>query len=127
LKSARYTTTLIIDIDSPENQVYNDSSVSIVFTMNKLVNWTGYSLEGQDNVTVIGNTTLVGLRNGSHKITVYANDTLGSTGKSEIITFTIVAPKPFPTALVATTSAASAGIIAVGLLVYFKKRKYQAK
>jgi hypothetical protein len=48
----------------------------------------------------------------------------GYVGVSETIFFTIVEPEPFPTALVATASAASVGIIAVGLLVYFKKRKH---
>jgi hypothetical protein len=34
-------------------------------------------------------------------------------------------PEPFPTLLVATASGASAAIIGIGLLVYFKKRKHQ--
>jgi len=86
--------------------------------------WMGYSLDGQDNVTINGNTTLDGLANGLHNVTVYARDELENTGTSETITFTVDAP--FPTALVAA-STASIAIIGVGVLVYFKKRKNQTR
>jgi N-acetylneuraminic acid mutarotase len=105
---------------SPVNQTYNESSVSLVFTVDKPVNWTGYSLDGKQNVTVAGNTTLTGLSSGLHNVTVYANDTYGNMGASETVIFTI--SEPFPTALVAAASGASIAIIVVGLLVYFKKR-----
>ena len=97
---------------------------SLNFSINKPSVWTGYSLDGQDNVTVSGNVTLGELASGLHNVTVYAKDVFGYVGVSETIFFTIVEPEPFPTALVATASAASVGIIAVGLLVYFKKRKH---
>jgi hypothetical protein len=48
----------------------------------------GYSLDGQDNVTVTGNATLSGLSSGLHNVTVYANDTAGNMGVSETIKFT---------------------------------------
>jgi hypothetical protein len=44
--------------------------------------------------------------------------------ENDAITLPTRETEPFPTALVATASAASAGIIAVGLLVYFKRRKH---
>jgi len=110
----------VVDVVSPVNQTYNASSVSLDFMVNKPAVWMGCSLDGQDNVTVTGNTTLEGLSNGSHNVTVYARDELGNTGVSETVTFTVDAP--FPTALVAA-STASAALIGVGLLVYFKKRK----
>jgi N-acetylneuraminic acid mutarotase len=111
-----------IKIVSPENQKYNGSSVSLVFTVNKPVNWTGYNLDGQDNVTVTGNTTLAGLTNGLHNITVYAKDEFENTGASETISFSVEVP--FPVVPVAAASGAAAVIIGVGLLVYFKKRKH---
>jgi N-acetylneuraminic acid mutarotase len=110
----------VIDVFSPLSQVYNESDVSLVFTVNKQVNWMGYSLDGQENVTVSGNTTLSGLTNGLHNITVYAKDTFGNEGASETISFTV--EEPFPTTLV-VASIATVATIAVGLLVYFKKRK----
>jgi len=111
----------VIDVASPVNQTYNASSVSLDFMLNKPVAWMGYSLDGQDNVTVNGNVTIDGLSNGLHNVTVYARDELGNTGVSETVSFSVEAP--FPTMLVAA-STASAVIIGIGLLVYFKKRKH---
>jgi hypothetical protein len=111
-----------INIASPVNQTYNGSSVSLVFTVNKPVNWTGYSLDGQDNITISGNTTISGLSNGLHNVTVYAKDEFENTGASETISFSVEVP--FPTTLVAAASAATIAVVGVGLLVYFRKRKH---
>jgi hypothetical protein len=105
-----------------ENATYS-GSVSLNFTVNKPTSWIGYSLDGSENVTITGNTTLTGLSSGLHNVTVYARDEFGNTGASEIITFTVEEPGPFPTALVAAASGASAAIIGIGLLIYLKKRK----
>jgi parallel beta-helix repeat protein len=67
-----------ITLLSPVNQVYNESSVDLVFTTDEAANWTGYSLDGEQNVTVTGNITIADLPNGSHTLAVYANDTLGT-------------------------------------------------
>jgi parallel beta-helix repeat protein len=122
-------TTYLLQTTPPKisvlNQTFTDSNVSLTFTVDKIVNWTGYSLDGQQNVTITGNTTLTGLSSGLHNVTVYANDTYGNMGASETATFTVAVPEPFPTTLVAVASVASAGIIAaVGLLLYFKKRRH---
>ena len=119
------TTSPKISILSPLNQKYNDSSVPLVFTANEAVNWTGYSLDGQQNVTITGNTTIANVANGLHSITVYANDTFGEIGASQTVNFTIAKPEPFPTETVAAVSVAVAVAVVVvaGLLVYFKKRK----
>jgi len=111
----------IVDVASPVNQTYNVSSVSVDFTMNKSAAWMGYSLDGRDNVTVNGNTTLDGLSNGLHNITVYARDYLDNTDASETVSFIVEAP--FPTTL-AIATVVSLSIIGIGLLVYFKKRKH---
>ena len=110
----------VIDVVSPVNQTYNGSSVSLVFTVDKQVNWSGYSLDGQDNVTVAGNTTIEGLSSGLHNVTVYARDELENTGASETINFSVEAP--FPTTLV-IAPIASVVVVGVGLLVYFRKRR----
>jgi hypothetical protein len=81
----------------------------------------GYSLDGQETVTVTGNTTLAGLSWGLHNVTVYAKDLLENTGNSDTIWFSIA--EPFPTTLVAVASGASIAIIGIGLLIYAKKRK----
>jgi len=110
-----------IKIVSPENQTYNESSVPLVFTVNKPVNWLGYSLDGQDNVTITGNATLSELANGLHNITVYARDEFENTGASETISFSVEVP--FPTTLVAAASAATIAVVGAVLLLYFRKRK----
>jgi hypothetical protein len=110
----------VVQVVSPASQTYNGSSVSLVFTVNKPVNWTGYSLDGQDNVTITGNTTISGLTNGLHNITVYAKDTFENMGASETVYFSVEVP--FPTTLV-IASIVSVAVVGVGLLVYFKKKR----
>jgi hypothetical protein len=105
---------------SPLNQTYNETDVSLVFEVNNPVVWMGYSLDGQDNITVIGNVTLSGLSSGSHNITVYAEDEFENTGSSETVYFT--AEAPFPMIVVAAASVAVIAVVAAGLLVHFKKR-----
>ena len=115
----------VVDIVSPENQTYNATSVSLNFTVNKVVSWMSYSLDGQDNVTVSGNTTIKELPNGLHNVTVYARDEFENTGASATILFTVDFPhaEAFPTTLVAVFVITVAVVVGAGLLVYFKKRK----
>lgn len=110
-----------VAVVSPENKSYNATSVSLVFTVNKPVVWMGYSLDGQEIVTITGNTTLSGLSNGMHNITVYAKDEFENTGASETITFNIEVP--FPTILVVTISGVVVSIVGIGFFIYFKKRR----
>jgi hypothetical protein len=113
-----------IAIVSPENKVYNASSVPLAFLIYEASSSMSYSLDGQDNVAIAGNTTLSDLPNGAHNLTVYATDSAGNTGASETISFSIDVPEPFPTAPVAATSIAIVAAVGVGLLVYFKKRNH---
>jgi hypothetical protein len=121
------TTAPSVSIQSPRNNsTYDAPDIELTFLVNETVAWMGYSLDGGDNVTVFNSTTLAGLFDGVHCLTIYANDTLGNMGVSETINFTIAVPEPesFPTILVAVTaSVTSLAIVGVGLLIYFKKRK----
>jgi N-acetylneuraminic acid mutarotase len=108
---------------SPENMTYNATDVSLVFTLNKLAVWIGYSLDGHDNTTVTGNSTITELINGLHNITVYAKDTFGNEVASETITFAVEVPKPFPTVLIVIATIGLVAGVGAGLLFYFKKRK----
>jgi N-acetylneuraminic acid mutarotase len=110
-----------VPVVSPVNQTYNESSVSLIFTVAKPVNWTGYSLDGQENVTVTGNTTINELANGVHNVTVYAKDTLGNVGASETIYFTVDVPFP---AMFVVAPVASVVVVGAVLAIYFKKRKH---
>jgi hypothetical protein len=109
---------------SLENKTYTANNISLNFTLSKSAKWIGYSIDGQANTTIYGNTTLTGLSNGSHTLTIYANDTYGNPAAPETITFTINKSTSFPTKEAAVAvSVASAVVLVAGLLVYFKKRK----
>jgi hypothetical protein len=109
---------------------YNVTELPPQFITNKNDVLTTYSLDGQANVTVNGNTTLTSLTDGMHRLTLYVQDDWGNTG-SQAVVFTIQTPKPaptqtpnqFPTALFAVGSVAVAAVVAVTAVVYFKKRK----
>ncbi|MCW4031101.1 MAG: hypothetical protein NWE80_01915 [Candidatus Bathyarchaeota archaeon] len=81
---------------SPKNTTYGASDIQSAFSVDEPVSWIGYSLDGQDNVTVNGNITLAVLAEGSHNIKFFATDLVGNTGYSETIYFEIT---PFPTVL----------------------------
>jgi hypothetical protein len=113
-----------ISFVSPENKVYNASSITLVFSIYESSSSMSYSLDGQDNVTIAGNTTLSELPNGSHNITVYVTDRSGNTAASETIYFTVEVPEPFPTLLVTAASGVSITAVAACLLYYHKKRNH---
>jgi hypothetical protein len=111
----------VIDVVSPRSQSYNESSVSLVFTVNKPVNWTDYSLDSGETVIVGGNATLEGLANGLHNVTVYAKDEFGNVGASEAVSFTVEVP--FPGMMLVVAPVASVAVVGAVLAIYFKKRK----
>jgi hypothetical protein len=113
----------VVSIILPENKTYNSSSVPLTFTVDKPVSWMQYSLDGSDNVAIEGNTTLNGLLNGLHNLTVYAKYVEGSVGASEPVHFSV--DVPFPTVPVAVASGVSIAVIAAGVVVYLKKRRRQ--
>ena len=113
-----------INITSPINLTYNESSVPLFFNSDKAVNWTSYSLDGQANVTFTGKTNLTDISNGLHTITVYSQDTFGNIGSSETTSFTVAKPEPesFPVVPVVAV-VVSVALLAAGLLIYHKKHK----
>jgi hypothetical protein len=112
-----------ISVSSPVHMVYNETSVPLTFLIYETSSPMSYSLDGQDNVTINGNTTLTELPNGSHNLTMYVTDQSGNVGISDIIYFTVDVPEPFPTALVVAASVAAVAVMGVDLLVYLMKRK----
>ena len=114
-----------ITVLEPENKNYDTSSISLNFTVNEAVSQITYSLDGKDNITISGNTTLTGLANGDHNLTLCGMDETGTLGTLETMYFSV--DVPFPTSLIVTVSGASIIAIGVGLLVYFKKRKHQSE
>jgi N-acetylneuraminic acid mutarotase len=76
-----------LEITSPENRTY--SNVTLAFTINRSAQWIGYSLDNKANVTIKGETELSGLSQGSHMVTIYANDSLGNMGSSNTAYFSV--------------------------------------
>jgi hypothetical protein len=109
-----------VHVISPENKTYSESEVPLTFTLDKPVVWIGYSLDGHETLTITGNSTIVGLANGLHNITVYAKDAFENVGTSETITFTVVTTT-FPPIWILVL-AISVIVVGIGLLVHFKKR-----
>ena len=108
----------LVSVVYPETLNKTARQVSLDFTINRPVDWMAYSLDGKDNITISGNTTITRLSTGLHNITVYAQDNFGNIGASEAVTFKI--EESFPTVAVAVVSIA---LVVAGLLVYFKKRQ----
>jgi uncharacterized protein YneR len=86
------TTPPTIKINSPQNSSYPTPTVDLNFNINEQASWIAYSLDGSDNVTISGNSTISGLSEGSHNIVVFAIDTTGNTGASSVVQFTISIP-----------------------------------
>lgn len=80
----------VISLVSPQNLTYYNSSVPLTFTVYDYssVFWMGYSLDSQANITIVGNITLAVLDR-SHQIVVYANDTFGNMGYSDMVYFAV--------------------------------------
>ena len=121
------TTPPIISVLSPESRVYSIDDVSLTFTVSESTDWIGYSLDGQMNVTIGDNTILLDLPDGIHTVTVYANDTAGNTGASEIVYFGVEIQEEavFPTWIVAAI--VMTVIFGTTLLIYFTKVKKAIK
>ncbi len=103
---------------SVENKTYNQRDLPLDFTVNEPTAWVGYSLDKEANVTLNGNTTLK-FEEGLHSIVVYANDTAGNMGSSEMIYFSI--KEPLSVSIVAASVLVAAAILIV-LFACFKKR-----
>ncbi len=115
-----------IKVLSLANQTYNESTVSITFTTNKPFSWAGYSINEKENTTVTGNFTLTNLPNGTHNITMYANDTLGNMGASETVSFTITKPEFFPIVPVAAVVVVVIALAMVLSLLLFRRHQKTA-
>jgi hypothetical protein len=121
-------------IESVEGEctTFFKSSIPLTFTIDKTIpldsnfvaNFTkiagvSYSLDGQNNVTIVGNTTLTDLPYAEHNVTVYAEDTLGNITVSQTIFFTTKA-EPFPTTLLLGSIIAVIAVAGLGLAVHLK-------
>jgi nitrous oxidase accessory protein len=116
-----------VQLISPKNTTYSIANVTIVFIIDKQVSWLGYSLDGQDNVTISENTTITDLPNGLHNITVYAKDTYGNMGASETVSFTVEVPFPTTVAIAFTAVASAIGVSLAGYLIKTRRKNQKNK
>ena len=77
-----------ISITSPENLIYTQTTISLEFSVNETTSWSGYSLDDQANITVIENTNLTKLSEGTHNLELFVIDIVGDESSSSV-TFTI--------------------------------------
>lgn len=82
------TTPPSITVLSPQNKTYYSNAIPLTFEINEPASWIGYSLDGEANVTITGNT-IITIEDGSHNIVVYANDTAGNMGSSATVYFAV--------------------------------------
>jgi hypothetical protein len=109
-------------IYSPENAVYNVTNVSLNFTVDEPVSQVTYSLDGQSDVLMNGNTMLTNLTYGEHNITLYATDLVGNIGISDTMFFDIAAPsQPIPTMSIIASLTIVTVTVALGFVVYLKR------
>jgi hypothetical protein len=104
---------------TPQNQTYGSTDIELIFSLTENATKLAYSLDGQANVTIVGNVTLPGLSNGSHRITVYATDQYGITG-SKTVYFNVA---PFPTLTIVGVAASVIIVLASGYILWPKKKQ----
>jgi hypothetical protein len=119
-ETVNFTQALVTKITSPENRTYDTGSIPLNFTVNAVVSQITYCLDGDEKISISGNTTLAGLANGEHNLTVYATDEAGNMSASEIVYFSLEVP--FPTTMV-IAPVASVAFVGVGLMVYLKRKR----
>ena len=117
---------------SPQNQTYMSTELQLTFAINETILSANYLLDNRGGnasqylIGLMGNTTLTGLSNGIHKLTVTVWTERGLASQS--IFFTVAQEtenqQPFPTLLVVAVTVTVFAVVAVSLLVYFKKRKH---
>jgi len=123
------TTEPRVVITSIENKTYSYSDVPLVFIVDESAAEVAYFLDGKDSVRGSGNTTLNGLNDGVHNVTVHVWDEAGNCGSSETVQFNIEAASP-STFVLAAVFGVSATFACVGAILWNKRSKrvrYQAQ
>jgi hypothetical protein len=114
----------------PEN-VSSASAIPLNLIVNEAFSKIAYSLNGQQNATVSGNSTIPNLPGGQYNVTFYVWDTTGNIGTSETANFTVAEiPQTAETAdssLLLTVAAALSTVIIIGIIWLFKRRPSASK
>jgi uncharacterized membrane protein YeaQ/YmgE (transglycosylase-associated protein family) len=78
--------TINVTIVSPENISYTTTSIPLNVSANETIDTWWYNLNGGSNTTFTPNITITGIQ-GSNNIIVYANDSSGNEGSSQVSFF----------------------------------------
>jgi hypothetical protein len=102
----------------PQNQTYGSTDIELTFQTDEETKDLSYSLNGNANITIVGNVTLPALSNGPHNLTLYSIDLVGNAD-SATVSFSI---QPFP--IITVIAVVVIVIIAVSAgYLFFKRRK----
>ena len=113
-----------VSLQTPQNLTFQNSTVPLYFSIDKNTSWIGYSLDGDQNVTVTSNITLTTLQVGQHNVTIYANDTYGNIATPQTITFTVAKPVvPFLTPVIIAIAVPIVMVGSIGILFFRRHRK----
>lgn len=134
----RYPEVLIL---SPQNKTYTTTEVPLTWACDEQKIVADYTLDLwsqaplyayftlSGNASLPGNTTLTGLSNGTHTLTVNVITERGSASKTVHFTVSLetqLQPEPFPTVPVAAASVTAAVVVVAGLLLLLRKHRREA-
>ena len=118
-----YRSIPIIEVVSPlSDGVYNSSSVDLVFVVDRPVGLLYYCVDGGANVTVAGNTTLLGLSGGVYNVTVFAEDVFGNVGVSETVVFSVVSQPDFILTVSVVVALGVVSVLVVMVVLFLRRR-----
>ena len=108
----------------PEN-VSSTSAIPLNLTVNEAYSKITYSLNGQQNVTASGNSTIPNLPAGQYNVTFYVWDIAGNIGNSETANFTVAeisqTAETADDSYLLLTATALSMVVIVGVVLLFKK------
>jgi len=93
------------------------------------LDWIGYSLDGQWNRTILGNTTISMPNDGLHSVQVFGNDSIGNIYESEVRYFTVssissISPfNPFYLIVIVLSILGLAGVATIFYILYTKRQR----
>jgi hypothetical protein len=114
-----------IDLISPTRGTYNTNHVELIFTPSSSAHFLNitftsysYSLDGNPEIPLSGNTTINGLSPGTHTMVIYGHTGEG-TGRSQKVHFDIY----ISTAWIIAIPTILASALSAGIAVAYKKRR----
>jgi hypothetical protein len=130
--SATATVSFTIDCTAPTvlvlppENVSSTSAIPLNLTVNEAYSKMAYILNGQQNVTVSGNSTIPSLPAGQYNVTFYVWDTAGNIGTSKTADFTVAeisqTAETADSSLLLPVAAALSTVIIIGIVWLFKRR-----